>query len=122
RDGGLRSIGDAMPESDPLSYPIFFPTGTLGWHPNMTTPLRTGKRIRLTQMEYYSYYFQERNSFNPILRGGKLTQQFAVDAFAKVEQNRTSFIFHNQDKLRLDSLRGLTDFMQSDEVIPGGES
>lgn len=52
-------------------------------------------------MYYYSYrLFQRDCEYSMILRGGKLFQEFIVDAWATTEQNRLGYIRHHQDNLR----------------------
>jgi len=41
-----------------------------------------------------------RENFNPIIYGKKLFQQYAVDAYVKIEGQRLAFIRNNQNKLR----------------------
>ncbi|CAK5029511.1 unnamed protein product [Meloidogyne enterolobii] len=56
----------------PMTYPLFFPRGTLGWHPD----IRQDNSIRrVTRLQYVSYSIGIRKEFNPILYGGKLFQQ-----------------------------------------------
>ena len=45
----------------------------------------------------------------------KLFQQFIVDAYVKAESNRLNFLRHNQRNLRVETLRGLTDFVNGQE-------
>lgn len=72
-------------------------------------------------MEYYGYRFAVRNSFNPFLSAGKLTQQYFVDAYIKTEGNRLNFIKMNQSKLRAETYKCLADYLQSDAggIYPG---
>ncbi|PIO74455.1 hypothetical protein TELCIR_03541 [Teladorsagia circumcincta] len=83
----LQGISDIDKISDPLTYPLLFPTGEGGWEPSMSND----EGFRTSQREYHSYLLSVRNSFNPIFYGGKLFQQFAVDPYAKIEQNRLNF-------------------------------
>ena len=98
RDKGLQNIADIDKLCDPLTYPLLFPTGEFGWHPGLT---KTGgvKRTHISQ-EYYSSLFAIRDGFNPILHAGKLYQQFAMDSFVKIEQNRLNYQRMNQKKMR----------------------
>ena len=43
--------------------------------------------------------------------GGRLFQQYIVDAYAKVETERLNWVYRNQEKLRVESLQGLLDHM-----------
>ncbi|ETN69401.1 hypothetical protein NECAME_05256 [Necator americanus] len=56
-------------------------------------------------MKYYAHLYYIRDSFNPILRAGKLIQWFALDAYVKIEQNRLNYQRAHQVNLRSDSYR-----------------
>lgn len=85
RGGGLRQIRDIDKICDPFTYPIFFPTGKDGWHPDLRKKPSGRKRTRISQKEYYCYMFMARdNIFNPLHAGRALFQQYAVDSWVKV--------------------------------------
>lgn len=96
---------------DSVIYPLFFPTGKGGWDLQM----RTVNGRKVTMAQYYKNLFSRRNgpSFNPVHCGGKLFQQFLVDAYVKVEQDRLDFIRKNQKKLKVESYKGLTDYLKA---------
>ncbi|KAG0586650.1 hypothetical protein KC19_2G106400, partial [Ceratodon purpureus] len=84
----------------------------LGWHEGLTHSNGEG---RLTQREYFAFRLFPRNSeFSTILCGGKLFQQFIVDAWAATEQNRLNYIRMNQSDLRADLYQGLAYALQDD--------
>uniref|UniRef100_A0A8L8KIB6 ATP-dependent DNA helicase n=1 Tax=Heligmosomoides polygyrus TaxID=6339 RepID=A0A8L8KIB6_HELPZ len=61
-------------------------------------------------------------TFNPLLHAGKLSQQYIVDSWLKIEMNRLNYLRKNQKELRLDTVRGLHDYMIGDDshdVPPG---
>ncbi|POM72707.1 LOW QUALITY PROTEIN: Helitron helicase-like protein, partial [Phytophthora palmivora] len=67
--------------------------------------------------EYESYVLHDRTASNSlILRGGRLTQQYCVDQWAKCEQERLRFIEKNQLQYRLETLQGLTDALRNESV------
>ncbi|XGW02733.1 hypothetical protein V3C99_014623 [Haemonchus contortus] len=111
----LMNIRDIDKICDPLTYPLLFPTGTGGWDPTLSNNI--GGRV--TQKSYYSYLISIRDSFNPILHAGKLFQQFVVDAYVKIEQNRLNFQRRNQMVLRADSYRGLQDYLAGEDSVTG---
>jgi ABC-type uncharacterized transport system YnjBCD ATPase subunit len=47
--------------------------------------------------------------FNPILFGGSLFQQFAVDTYIKIESSRLDYIHNHQREIRADLYQGLVD-------------
>ncbi len=109
RDGTLRRIHGIDKHCDPLTYPLLFPQGDFGWNPKMKN--RDGSR-NITQLQFYSYRIAQRpDDLNIILQGGKLFQQYLVDAFVKVEESRIDWQRYHQDELRADSYKGLEDFL-----------
>ncbi|EYC34886.1 hypothetical protein Y032_1304g3815, partial [Ancylostoma ceylanicum] len=113
----LMNISDIDKRCDLLAYPLLFPTGRGGWDPS----LLDNRGARITQMKYYSHLFSVRDTFNPILHARKLFQQFAVDAYVKIEQNRLNYHRTHQINLRSDSYRGLQDYLAGeDNVGPPG--
>ncbi|EEC71179.1 hypothetical protein OsI_03059 [Oryza sativa Indica Group] len=115
---------------DPLSYPLFFPRGENGWHQSLPKDKITmedanarngddpdcNSRIRVSVRDYYCYKFQMRRGiFNPILHGGLLFQQFAVDMYIKVESSRLDYVRNNQKEIRADLYQGLMDSIQAGE-------
>ncbi|KAK6727617.1 hypothetical protein RB195_005357 [Necator americanus] len=107
----LMNISDIDKRCDLLTYPLLFPTGRGGWDPNLVD----NDGARITQMKYYAHLFSIRESFNPILHAGKLFQQFAVDAYVKIEQNRLNYQRTHQVDLRSDSYRGLQDYLAGED-------
>ena len=66
--------------------------------------------------EYYCYKFHTRPGiFNPVLYGGRLFQQFAVDTYIKIESSRLDYIWHHQKEIRADLYQGLLDSIQAGE-------
>lgn len=78
-----------------MSYPLLFPTGEDGWHPDLKK-VNANRRDRVSQKDYYSYLIFTRDFFNPLHHAGKLFQQFMVDSFVKIEQNRLNWHRQNQ--------------------------
>ncbi|XP_052175384.1 uncharacterized protein LOC127790133 [Diospyros lotus] len=69
-------------------------------------------------MDFYSYRLFERpTEYSTILRGGKLFQEFLVDAWAATEQNRLTYYKLNQVKLRAELYQELSD-MDPDYMRP----
>ncbi|XP_073493942.1 uncharacterized protein [Phyllobates terribilis] len=101
---------------DALLYPLFFPSGDQGWHENLH---QQGTSRRITQLQYYSFLLSVRNYFNPILNGGKLTQQYLVDAYVKIEANRLNFIRMNQKQLKVEDYCVLQEHLQKQSIQKG---
>jgi PIF1-like helicase/Helitron helicase-like domain at N-terminus len=91
---------------DAMSYPLLFPNGDEGWK-----PAKVGDpKPHITQLQYYSHRLAVRKEFNPILSAGKLTQQYCVDSYCKIEANRLNWIEQNQKNLRVEKYKVLQDF------------
>jgi hypothetical protein len=103
---------------DPMTYPILFPHCELGWSEEMNSN-KGSSRNRITLLQFYSYRLSVRQEFNPILNAAKLTQQYIVDAYVKIEGNRLNFIRTKQSQLRVEHYRGLMDHVNSMNENPG---
>lgn len=53
--------------------------------------------------------------FNPILHGGRLLQQFAVDTYNKIESSRLDYIWNHQKEIRADLYQSLLDSINTGE-------
>lgn len=127
RNGFLRRVSALHAAYSPMHYVLLFPDGRDGWHPNI--PLNgfgmnfecidpnavAGKRgsKRVSQAQFYAYLLQERDEFSILLRGGRLLQEYLVDAYACVEQNRLNYLRMNQKKLRVELYSGLHDALNA---------
>lgn len=111
--GGLQRISNLHPLYLPLRYPLFFPFGEQGWHPNI--PLQNMERQRtasgnMSQTLYYCYLLFERDQGVPtIFWGGPLFQEFLCDAWGSTEQSQLCWIILNQKKIRADQYYGFRD-------------
>ncbi len=109
-----------------LHYPLLFPYGEDGWHPNI--PLNgvvayvdldeedaeeselQRKHCNVTMAEFYGYRLQHRDTDGiALLRGDRLRHQYIVDAYVAIEQNRLKYLRLNKKKLRVDLYQGLQD-------------
>ncbi|XP_073399748.1 uncharacterized protein [Dendrobates tinctorius] len=102
---------------DALLYPIFFPYGDQGWHDGLKQQGKSSRRI--TQLQYYCYMLSVRNYFNPLLNGGKLTQQYLVDAYVKIEANRLHYIRKHQKDLKVEDYCLLQEHLLKKSVQKG---
>lgn len=109
----LMQINECHPAYLPLHYVLLFPRGELGWEPGLKQWDKRHNQPsseRMTQMQYYSYRLFERlTEYSTILRGGKLFQEYLVDAWASTEQNRLTYYKLNQGKLRVELYQDLRD-------------
>lgn len=130
-DGGnhLQRIDRNHPAYDPLHYVILFPHGDRGWSYDMRLNHGTMQRKRdgLTLSHYYRYRIAVRHGhFNLIQRGGRLFQQYVVDAWAAIEDARLRWAELNQKRIRAEIRSGLDDVMRppdiESDVTAGGEA
>jgi hypothetical protein len=78
------------------------------------TTTSTSRRSKcVTALQFYKFLLQIReDDFNTLLRFGRLTQEFIVDMFAKIENSRLSYIRFHQDDLRVDVYAGASDYVR----------
>jgi len=113
RDGRRMQLPTFSEHIDPMTYPLLYPYGTGGWSPDLKG--KSGRKV--THLEYYSYLLSIRSvpgsPSRPIfLHCGKLTQQFIVDAYCKIEAGRLQYLRMHQKDLRVEYYRGLYDFVK----------
>ena len=66
---------------------------------------------------YYRYHLHTRDNQQNILHHAeRLFQQFLVDAFAVVDQNKLDWLRTHQDNIRADVYNGLADSLTHDDV------
>jgi len=126
REGQLQRISQNSPSYTALHYVLLFPKGENGWHPRIPicgTQLREqGENARQRDGEerarsqvvadrcYYAYRLHVRDSPQlPLFYGGKLFQQFVVDAWANCEQRKLNWARTHQHTLRSELYQGLQD-------------
>jgi len=125
RGGGLKRISNLHANYMALQYPILFPYGDQGFKIGIrykrSAPLRVGARGAVTMLEYYAYRLQQRRcEATTLIRGDRLFQQYIVDAFASVEENRLRFIVRNNKNLRSEVYKGLEDALRRGDVDGSG--
>jgi hypothetical protein len=104
-----------------LQYPVLFPYGDQGFRIgikyNRSGTLRVRARGEVTMLEYYAYRLQQRRcEATTLICGDRLFQQYIVDAFASVEENRLRFIVKNNKNLRSEVYKGLQDALRKGDV------
>ena len=109
RGGGLRKISELHSAYDPLTYVLMFPFGTAGWHASMMQA-SGARRITMRQFSAHRLMIRRQNfSTNPVHLCGRLTQQYVVDQYAKIESNNLAYVRANQSELRADSYVNVMD-------------
>ena len=117
REGRLTRINMCHRSYNSLHYVLLFPHGTDGWQ----IGLRRNNGRTISPTYFYSYRLQVREDvFNIVMRARRLTQQYAVDAQAKIEYSRLKWVRNNQTTIRSEKYQGLQDaVIQGDGVNAG---
>ncbi|XP_038722074.1 uncharacterized protein LOC120014228 [Tripterygium wilfordii] len=121
---GLKRVNESHPSFMSMQYPLLFPYGEDGYSKGLkyqsSISRRSTEKACVTMREYYAYRLQQRHhEGKTLIRGGKLFQQFIVDAFLCVEEERLHFIRFNQKKLRTEKYQGVCDAYISGDVGGG---
>ena len=109
----LKTTSSMPANLDPMVYPLFFPMGDAGWHNQLVhNPERaTLVRNHVTLSQYYNYKFSVRQFFSSLFYGKKLFQQYAFDAYVKIQGQHFAFIRNNQNKLRSEQYDVLHEYV-----------
>ncbi|XP_062080881.1 uncharacterized protein LOC133785677 [Humulus lupulus] len=113
RTKGIQRITYLHPSFMSMTYPLIHPYGEDGYR--LGIPLRdvtesSFKRQKLTMRQHYCFRLQQRlNEGHTLLRSGRLLQQYIVDSYMAIEEERFRWIRNNQKKLRSDLFSGLMD-------------
>uniref|UniRef100_A0A803PB99 ATP-dependent DNA helicase n=1 Tax=Cannabis sativa TaxID=3483 RepID=A0A803PB99_CANSA len=113
RTNGLQIITDLHPSFMSMTYPLIHPYGEDGYRlhiPFRAVTETTSKRKQLTMLQYYSFRFQQRlNEGHTLLLAGRLLQQYIVDSYMAIEEERFRYVRKYQNKLRTHLYSGLMD-------------
>ncbi len=125
KNGGLRPISHLNPLYSPLHYIMLFPKGDHGWHPkiDITQPEDGSARSKyISQRCYYAFRLHPRPMEpSDLLRGGRLFQQYIVDAWASIEQSELNWFRNNQKTIRADLYDGLRDALRGVQGVDLGQ-
>jgi len=95
-------------------YFNLFPRGDDGWHINIPL-IGFSKRKRVTPMQFYSYRLQIRDG-DWLQYAGRLYQQYIVDQYAKIEQERLNYLKLNQTILCTEMYQGTVDAIDAGDI------
>ncbi|GJZ53600.1 DNA helicase PIF1, ATP-dependent [Tanacetum coccineum] len=92
-----------------------------GYHNKISYHANTWKRKTsrdyVIMKEYYAYVIQYRKEQGTtLLRGGRLYQQYLVNAYTVIEEQRLSWTRNNQDTLRVDLYRNVCDVVTRGDI------
>ena len=113
----LQRISDIHPLYPSLRYVLLFPTGQLGWFPNIPYHIQQGKRAHVSMAQYYRYRLFIRPTdveSNHIFLTCNLYQEYVCETWAIAEQNRLNWIRFHQKELRVDVYKGLVVAVAAD--------
>ena len=103
RSLGLQRINGTHPSFMELQYPLLFPYGEDGYM--LGIPYRnlnwsnSRKRESITMRDYYAYKLQQRfHEGKTLSLGRRPFQQFIVDAYTFIEEERLQWVRFNQKK------------------------
>ncbi|XP_026451721.1 uncharacterized protein LOC113352060 [Papaver somniferum] len=131
KKSGLKNISELHPSYMALQYPLLFPYGEDSLHTDIpydkdNTSVRDDelgfekKRKNITMREYYAFRLQQRsNEGRTLIRGGRLFQQFVVDAYATIEQCRLKWVRCHQEEIRADVFQGIKEAVAAGDTEPG---
>ncbi|CAN7079996.1 unnamed protein product [Brassica oleracea var. botrytis] len=109
----LQQIHDDHPLYMSLQYPLLFPYGEYGFHPEISLHLETGtSRTRqfLTIRQFYAAQIQTRlNQGMTLIKGSRLLHQYVVDVYTAIEEDRLRWARNNQDVLRVELYNNVLD-------------
>ncbi|GKD33726.1 ATP-dependent DNA helicase PIF1-like protein [Tanacetum coccineum] len=108
-----------------LQYPLLFPYGEDSYHEKISYHTNKGKRKTtrdyVTMKEYYAYVIQYRkDQWTTLHRGSRLFQQYLVDAFTAIEEQRLSWTRNNQDTLRVNLYHNVVDAITKGDINAAG--
>ncbi|CAN6851901.1 unnamed protein product [Brassica oleracea] len=113
RSDTLQHIRDDHPLYMSLQYPLLFPYGEYGFHPEIPLHLETGTsktRKFVTIRQYYASLIQTRPTQGmTLIKGGRLLHQFIVDVYTAIEEDRLRWARNNQEILRAELYSNVLD-------------
>ncbi len=122
KNGRNQSISSTSRMWEPLAYPLFFPSGTLGWglpqffqHDSTTQSSTHNSDIPTTQMWHYRARLLREPRFQIF---GRLTNEYLVDMFSRDLECRLRYIRTNQERIRVDDavLMGAPDVEPTENI------
>ncbi|CAN6697011.1 unnamed protein product [Malus baccata var. baccata] len=125
RTHGLQRITKLHPKYMALQYPLLFPYGEDGYKKGLPwNPDYKGKKPKtggVSLRAFLGYQIQDRPGQNDtLLKGGRLFQQYLVDAYATLEEDRLDFIRANQDSFRTENLKAIHEALKAGNTSSSG--
>ncbi|PNY00838.1 ATP-dependent DNA helicase PIF1 [Trifolium pratense] len=119
---GLQRIKEYHPKFMAMQYPLLFPYGEDGFHLDIlhspNPKKKKTKRTKVTMREYYAYRIQQRScEANTLICGGRLFQQYVVDAYTAIEEERLRWYRQHQTVLRTDLYKNVCDAVVRGDTV-----
>ncbi|KAF5793897.1 putative DNA helicase [Helianthus annuus] len=113
-----KRISELHPSYMSLQYPLLFPYGEDGYHPNIPLSRNTSARRKsISLREYYRYRLHVRDTEARTLHlSGRLFQTYVVDAYSAVLESELDWYRRNQATIRSDLYNGLYDHVCNGET------
>ena len=113
----MHTLNTLNEHADPLTYPLIHIYGEKGWCPDLEASSAddTPDGTKLGACDFYTQrlmVYDVKNSSMPYA-AGRLCQQYIVDKWICIETQRLDWCRKNQDKLRMESLQGLMDYISN---------
>ena len=115
RGGGLQTVSNLNPHAIPLHFPLLFPKGTLGWHPELK---RVGGTKRVSPRDWLAYYLNIRQDDDYLFRAGRLFQELICFGAILIEEQRLAFQYQNQKALRADTYKNVRETIAERRRVP----
>ena len=104
---------------------MLFPNGDQGWHRHIeiVEPEEGAVRSKYVSQRCYFAFRLHPRPMEPsdLFRGGRLLQQYMVDAWASIEDSELHWVRNNQKTIRSDLYDGLRDALRHDQNVQLGE-
>ncbi|KAJ3708378.1 hypothetical protein LUZ61_012083 [Rhynchospora tenuis] len=113
RGGRLERINALHKKYFALQYPLILTRGENSYTEDIEydTSAASSSRVQrphVTMLEYYRYRLHFRTGeWLALFRSGRLFQQICVDMYACIEDARLNYLYHNQDNLRIDTMKNI---------------
>nr|GEV14580.1 hypothetical protein CTI12_AA123990 [Tanacetum cinerariifolium] len=125
KDGWPKRISELYPSYIVLQYPLLFPYGEDGYHDKIPYHRNTGTRKTnkdyITKKEYYAYVIQYRqNQGTTLHKVRSLFQQYLVDAYTTIEEQRLSWKRNNEYTLGVDLYHNVCDTITRGDTNAAG--
>ena len=127
KSGNLETINSLHRSYDPLHYILLFPGGDDGYTTSIKKEKKKEKNGKeengkeekekhISPVEFYKYRLQVRkDDENTVMKGRKLTQQYATDAYVKAEHERLCWIKNHQKEIRAEKYQCLLDAVNEND-------